>query len=362
MQIDASMLFKDIKEFINIDSSTGNTSRALKFIRELVNKNKLEIIYEKDENVIIRKKDLPFSGIIFSGHYDTVRPFFPIIKEEEEILRGRGVADMKSSVICMIYICMSAENKTPLVALTSDEETDSDGAILLNDHIKNNFKDQIKGIVVGEPTSMKVCDRHSGRSIYELTIYGDTMHASRGNEGNLIYILPKILGIIDDIPYEEDELLGKETLTPVSIRTSPENALNVTPESISFILDRRKKIPLRSYKGDILKIRSHIKESISGIRFDLTSYEKKKNHTLPYFCDDDKFKDKVLSIVEKEIGLKESFAGFTATCDASWFSDSGPVVICGPGDLSQAHTPEESIRFEDIKDCIKVYKNFIKEF
>ncbi|PLX16163.1 MAG: hypothetical protein C0601_11100 [Candidatus Muiribacterium halophilum] len=361
MQKNYDLTLKIIKEFISIESSTGNTDKALGFLLSLSEQLGLEVLYNNKGNLLLKKKGLPFSGVIFSGHYDTVKPFFTFDESKKDVINGRGSSDMKSSIICMMIACKDSLKTSPVLALSCDEEVDSDGAIELAEKLLK-YRGEIKGIIVGEPTLLEVCSCHSGRAVYLLELFGKTYHASMGNDNNIIYNINKVLKVLDDVPKETSKLLGTETLTPVSISTFPKDAWNVSPEKIEIILDRRKKSKLQDYSLDLSIIKDLLKEELPEKSFEISLYNKKKNHTLPYFCEDKDFINDILKISGSIDNIEKSEKGFTATCDAAWLEKLGPVVICGPGDLKAAHTPDESIKKSQIKKALELYIKINEEF
>ncbi|MFB9835262.1 M20/M25/M40 family metallo-hydrolase, partial [Actinoallomurus acaciae] len=53
--------------------------------------------------------------------------------------------------------------------------------------------------------------------------------------------------------------------------------------------------------------------------------------------------------------------GFNAGCDMSKLVGVGiPTVICGPGSLSQAHRPDESVPLDELVDAVDVYEGIAR--
>jgi acetylornithine deacetylase/succinyl-diaminopimelate desuccinylase-like protein len=49
--------------------------------------------------------------------------------------------------------------------------------------------------------------------------------------------------------------------------------------------------------------------------------------------------------------------GFNAGCDMSKLVGAGiPTVICGPGDLAQAHGPDEFVDVQEVVDAVSIYE------
>ena len=54
--------------------------------------------------------------------------------------------------------------------------------------------------------------------------------------------------------------------------------------------------------------------------------------------------------------------GFNAGCDMSKLVGSGiPTVICGPGELAQAHGPDEYVEIQQVRDAVDVYCSLARD-
>ena len=60
------------------------------------------------------------------------------------------------------------------------------------------------------------------------------------------------------------------------------------------------------------------------------------------------------------VGEAEPVSIMPSVTDAGWFAEAGiPVAIYGPGDLAQAHTIDEYVRWRDIQIATKVYAHLL---
>jgi acetylornithine deacetylase/succinyl-diaminopimelate desuccinylase-like protein len=344
-------IIQDILDFIDISSNTGNTSKALEWIKDKCEEFDIEIFFEQNGNVLAKKRGLPCSGLVLSGHYDTVRGEVEV-SMKDGFITGRGSSDMKSAVVSMLYVACNCSYSTPVIALTCDEETDSCGVNILKQYLED-----YKCCVVCEPTSLKLCTAHRGRTVYKLTLTGERVHASISPMNNIFYELSKVLSFLKTFPTEENVFLGRETITPVSVRCYPD-VFNVTPDRIELFIDRRKTNVINDFEEDIIQI----KEMFDKINLQNYSVEvdpDRKNNTLPYFCDNTDFTD-IIKTCMKELDMDIGEYPFTATCDGAFIGQSIPVVILGPGDLCEAHTENEKIEIEQILRSVELYSNINK--
>jgi len=61
-----------------------------------------------------------------------------------------------------------------------------------------------------------------------------------------------------------------------------------------------------------------------------------------------------LELINQDLGRPSQVTGFTAAADLAWYSQQGiPGVIYGPGDIAQAHSPDEFVPVEDMVTATK---------
>jgi acetylornithine deacetylase len=71
---------------------------------------------------------------------------------------------------------------------------------------------------------------------------------------------------------------------------------------------------------------------------------------VPTFAADPK--SEVVPLAFRLAGQNEAFAVSYCT-EAGLFQNGGvPAIICGPGDIAQAHTPNEFIRIDELEKCL----------
>ncbi|MDP6038765.1 MAG: M20/M25/M40 family metallo-hydrolase, partial [Candidatus Latescibacteria bacterium] len=212
---------------------------------------KVERIAYKDPNGVsklnlVGKKGSGTGGLALMGHNDVVPATgwawdpFKVVKKGDRIY-GRGVADMKGSVACMIAAAnrFSARDlKCPLyVVVTGDEEVNCLGA----DVVAKNSK-TLKGVrygIIGEPTLLDVVHAHKGSIKISVTSKGKATHSSTGKGINsnhkLIPFLNDMLAIDHELQTKKQYLNNAFTPPHSTMNTvihGGEQASNITtPES-----------------------------------------------------------------------------------------------------------------------------------
>jgi len=127
-------------------------------------------------------------GVVLSGHTDVVPadgdgwstdPF--VVTRSEDRLHGRGTADMKGFIACVLALAptfAAAAAPVPVhVALTFDEEVGFRGAPLLLDELTRTGPSP-RAAIVGEPTCLRIIAAHKGCYEYTTTIVGRQGHGS----------------------------------------------------------------------------------------------------------------------------------------------------------------------------------------
>ncbi len=190
--------------------------------------------------------------VMFDSHTDTVGvgdpkewTFDPYKgKVEDGCVWGRGASDQRAGMACMVYAAKLMKE----LGLTDDctvwmcgsvEEEDSDGIgwlyILREDGIKPD------GIVITEPTNLRVYRGHRGRMEIEVHVPGVSCHASAPERGvNPIYKATRIIREVEALNGRlgNDPFLGRGTIAVTDIRAMTPS-LCAVPSSATFHLDRR---------------------------------------------------------------------------------------------------------------------------
>lgn len=306
-------------------------------------------------------------GIVLSGHTDVVPvdgqdwdsdPF--AVTEKDKKLFGRGTADMKSfSAIALSLVpdMLTANLKRPIhFALSYDEEVGCIGvADMVNWIAALDQKPAM--VIVGEPTSMRVINAHKGIRCFETTVTGMEAHSSRQHEGvSAIVYASKLISFLADL-IEEMMEKGDPTgrfqppYTTIQIgQIKGGTAINIIPGTCSFMWEHRN---LPTQEAD------EIRDKFYGYATELEAEMKTKGETCSISTrefanapglmiqEDNPAEALALSILGKN--QTEAVAYGT---EAGFFQGIGiPTVVCGPGDIAQAHIANEFIDVSQIDAC-----------
>jgi acetylornithine deacetylase len=308
-------------------------------------------------------------GVALSGHTDVVPvagqswdtdPF--TLTERAGRLYGRGACDMKGYLACVLAMVpdfAARRLKTPIhIVFSYDEEVGCTGVRPMIGEFGRRLP-LPRLVLVGEPTTMSVVDAHNGPMRWTVEVKGKAAHSAMPHLGvNAITYAGYLLGELARI---EEDLKGLDrnprfdppytTLQVTQIEGG--TASNIVPAACRFGWGIRRlpgfdAAPLdhrfRRFAADHCLPAMQRTDPEAGIRINLTN-------EVPSFQAD--AKSGIVPLTLQLAGQNETFAVCYAT-EASLFQVGGaPAVVCGPGDIAQAHTPNEFIQVAELEKCLR---------
>ena len=330
------------------------------------NKSKASIYYT------IGDGKLP--GLVLSAHTDTVpadedqwsyNPYKLNIQDNKYY--GRGTSDMKgfiSLVLALTPWAMSKSFDKPVhVALSYDEEVGCLGVGPLIDIMKNNICTP-KLVIVGEPTDLKIINQHKSCHTFETEFYGKKAHSCYPDWGcNAIYFASEFINELRKI---EQYLMNSDLDSNFEPPYSSLNvghvdggmAHNIIPDYARVIWNIRC-LPSANFQDLLNNLLQSIVPSIESKMKKKYSnaYISNRNISNILPLNQKNFPEILNSLTKKD---PKHRLGVSYGTDAGYFSKIGwPTVVCGPGKIEQAHTSDEFIKINDIKDGINFVMNLM---
>lgn len=305
-------------------------------------------------------------GVILSGHTDVVPivgqawdtdPFEVVEKGGK--LYGRGTVDMKGFDALALWAvpkALAAEIKRPLqIALSYDEEIGCIGAPPMIEAMKSLPKAQ--AAIIGEPSSMKTVTSHKGSVGFDVHVRGFEVHSSLIHTG-----VSAILFGAELIHWasEQNARLAAEAPSPIAADFDPPfttlhvgkvsggTAHNITAKDCHF------DISFRIVPGETTEMwEARLREKIAEIEGRMqaihpdTGIDISLGYGVPPLAPEAGGEAEML--VRTLTGDNATHAVSYAT-EAGQFQEGGhSAVICGPGDIAQAHQPNEFIEISQLE-------------
>ena len=320
-------------------------------------------------------KSVVTGGFVLSGHTDVVPvegqawdtdPFVATIQGDK--LYGRGSCDMKGFLACVLTLLpqvvaasQAGQLSKPIhLALSFDEEVGCLGAPLMIEDLKA-LGIQPEYCIVGEPTMMRMVTAHKGIQVYRCRVHGKSAHSSLTPQGvNAISYASRIIGFIDelaaslrernDVGFEQDNAFDVpySTLSVGTIRGG--TATNIVPNLCEFTFDYRN-LPHMDDSAILQPIQDFIASllpAMHAVSAD-TGIELVRQENVPAMNDKDSQALQVLieNLVDDKFRHKVAYA-----TEGGQFTNAGiATVICGPGDIMQAHRANEFVSLEQLAKC-----------
>jgi acetylornithine deacetylase len=304
-------------------------------------------------------------GIVLSGHSDVVPvagqdwssdPF--ALEERHGQLYGRGTADMKGFIalaLARVPDIVAAEPKLPIhLALSFDEEVGCIGVPHLLEQIGKALP-QPAVAIIGEPTSMRVVDAHKGICALRTTVTGLEAHSSRQHKAVSAVVvaaelITEIQRIMDELRAEKRDEGFDPPFTTFNIgRIDGGTAVNIVPRHCMFEWEFRP-VPSVVFDDVLGRVDAYVEKTLLPRMREIFPKAAIATEVLA------QAPPLVPGDASPAVSLAMRLTGANRTDTVSFAAEAGhfqgagmSAVICGPGDIAQAHQPDEFITLEQFE-------------
>jgi acetylornithine deacetylase len=316
-------------------------------------------------------------GIVLSGHTDVVPvdgqnwdsdPFKPEIRDG--LLYGRGTADMKGFIgasLTMLPAMQAAKLAKPIhFALSFDEEIGCAGAPLMIAELQKRGLAP-DGCIIGEPTGMRPIIAHKGINVYNCCVRGFAAHSSLTPKGlNAIEYAARLICFIRDVaeefrangPFDEQYDVPFTTAQTSMIKGG--NAINTVPAECNFTFEFRN-LPTLNPEPILKRIETYARETLlPKMRKEhaAAAIEISRIASVPGL---DASEQAAISQLVRALTASHDLRKVAYTTEAGLFEAAGvPSIVCGPGNIEQAHQANEYVSLEQLTACEAFLTKFIR--
>ncbi|HEX6648984.1 MAG TPA: M20 family metallopeptidase [Pyrinomonadaceae bacterium] len=328
-----------------------------------------QAVAEGRENVIgiVQPTKPAANGLMLNSHMDTVpvdnmsiNPFDPVI--ENGCVFGRGSCDAKASIAAMLSAVIDYANRSErpsavVFAAMADEEFAFSGAWKL---IEKSWP--VSACIIGEPTLLRRVIAHKGIVRWRITVQGVSAHGATPELGrSAVYDGARVALALEEFAQqlarrESHPMLGHPALNVGKVTGG--QSVNIVPDKCVFELERRL-LPGEDGLRVVRDCEVFLRERL-GAQVQLSFEE-------PYLVDPPMETTPNAAIVsalahaqQATLGFARELAGANYGTDGSKLAKAGiETIVCGPGDIAQAHTANEFVELEQVELATRMYAHLL---
>lgn len=383
IDIDEMIAFLKVLVQSNSENPPGNEETVAFLISEKLESFgcnvKLQYLEPGRPNIIGVIEGKAQEKLLLNGHTDTVSigdyerwtvdPLGGEIKDG--YLYGRGACDMKAGLVSMLFAMKALKtsgvplNKGIMFTGVIDEEVSFKGTKAL---IREKIIDACRLGFVSEPTNLNIVTQHKGAIEYKAESIGKSAHSGQAFEGvNAIVRMGKIIAALesynDDLACRVNHAVFRHPTVNIGTIHGG-TGITFVPEHCEIEFDRQI-LPGEQIEKVGLEIAEIISqtERTNNFKIELTKIQQFNSWQIP---ESDYIVQWFKGIFEKALERKSTVGGFNGYCEVELLTRAGiPSLVFGPGDISDAHTPDERVLIQDVIDAAKVYAlcgyNFVSQ-
>ena len=376
-------LIKLCQDIIKIQSYSGNEGKLVEFLEKKMKECGFDdVIVDKYGSIIGKiKGKRPGNKVLFDAHIDTVPaedsekwshdPFGAVI--EDGRIYGRGTSDMKGSLSAMIiaakYFAKDNNKDFPgeiyISGVVHEECFEGVASRNISEYVKPDY------VVIGEASHLNLKIGQRGRAEVVVETFGVPAHSANPEKGiNAVYSMAEIINKLQEIPYEEDEFLGKGILELTDIKSSPYPGASVVPSYCKATYDRRLLVgeTKESVLKPIVELIEELRKNKRNVDYKVSyARGKEKCHTgafiegerfFPAWCyDQNEVFVKNTYEKLKSIGIMPKITNYSFCTNGSHYAGEAGIktIGFGPSKENIAHTIDEYIEIEQLEKACKGY-------
>lgn len=316
------------------------------------------------------------AGLTLSGHLDVVPAGEPgwesdpfTLTDGDDRWTGRGTADMKGflALACELALALRRQRLTAPLALlfTYDEEVGSLGAARIAGGLAE-LPPLPRSVLIGEPTRLQAVRMHKGHARIAIELRGQPAHSGHPQHGvsavepagQVIVALGELRRTLEGERPEHSGHFPEVPFVALNVaRVEGGGAVNVIPERCRLDLGVRP-LPGMSAEALLERVREAIAAAI-GNESDVEWKLEVRHESPPLLTPDEAPLHRALC---DALGQRRTVAAAFSS-DAGFLSRAGfDCVLWGPGDIANAHRPNEFLPKADVAQARGTLTTLIHRF
>jgi len=316
-------------------------------------------------------------GLMLAGHSDVVPvedqqwesdPF--VLRRTDQEVVGRGVADMKG-FLAQVLLAAESWGCMPLtrpvhLAFTYDEEVGCSGAAQLVEGMAQGQLPRPAYALIGEPTGYQVFRRHKGITLAKVVITGVEGHSSNPHRGvSAIWAAARLISWLEALAeqlrqqaLDDPDLEAPYTTLNVGMVQGGQ-AYNIIPNRAEVMFEYRTP-PGQDPQQVLQQVQAYVAQTL---RPQLQGQDPRCNAVVVPVSQG-------LPMVTPAGGPLEvallALTGQARAGAAPFFTEGAlynqahiPSIICGPGEIHQAHRPNEALSIQRLEQGLPLLQQLV---
>ncbi len=291
---------------------------------------------------------------VINIHIDTVPvnrgwqhdPF--VAEVEDGRLYGLGSADTKGAIAALLVALESVRPRDVGILLSGDEEN---GTACTTAFLASEYLQGIEKALVCEPTGRRAGIRHRGLRAYRFAVQGQGGHSSKADYmPKPVVDMARLAVFLDEVGVKNRDV-GPEDMRGLCMNVASIEggvAFNVIPDSAAMHMSIRQPPGFddAGFDAEVQRLAASVNQGIS------TAVELV---FAPFACrEPDSFSPLVGPFVD-------DYGPLDFWTEAALWSDAGvDAVVLGPGNIAQAHAPDEYVTLADLSWAIELFTHVLQ--
>ncbi len=369
-QIDAAEVEAILADLVRIPSANppGDEVAVVAYITALLDRAgvawTIDELAPRRPNLHVQVGPPGRPALVLNGHSDTMPPgegwtsdpFEPVVRDG--VMTGLGACDMKAGLAAMVGVALALTRSGRRLErglrldIVVDEEATGEGS-------RRAVARQplAESAVIVEPTGLAIVAVGNGQINLAYTVRGVAAHGSAPDLGsNAVAAAARAIVAIEDWaairPVVAHALIGAESLSIGTISGGMKTS--VVPDHCRFSVDLRV-APGRDPDAVAAEVDDVVSAAIGGLSG--ITWTREIEIRVPPFGTP--VEAAICTSLERAhravVCVSPHITGMRATTDAAWYAEAGiATVVFGPGDLADAHRPDEHVSLTQVATASRV--------